>query len=354
MSKRILVINPGSTSTKIAVFEGERKLFDETQRYTSEELSAFHWVMGQVDFRKAAIEKALAAHGFDLTTLDGICARGGQLPPCESGTYLVDQTMVDYMYTVKNAAHASNLGCVLALQLAQGLKIPAFICDPVSVDELEDVARVTGFAPMARVSFFHALNHRSMGRKAAAMLGTTYENCNLIICHLGGGVTSAAHRKGRAVEVCNIFDEGCFSMDRAGGLPVRQVVELCFSGAGKEDILHRLETNSGIVSYLGTRDFRVVERRAFEEQDPLARRVFDALAYQLSRDIGSLAAVLRFQVDAIVLTGGMAYSQRLTDAVKGYVEKIAPVLVLPGENEMLSLAQGALRVLHGREQAKKF
>ena len=156
------------------------------------------------------------------------------------------------------------------------------------------------------------------------------------------------------MEVCNIFDEGCFSMDRAGGLPVRQVVELCFSGVGKEDILHRLETNSGIVSYLGTRDFRVVERRAFEEQDPLARRVFDALAYQLSRDIGSLAAVLRFQVDAIVLTGGMAYSQRLTDAVKGYVEKIAPVLVLPGENEMLSLAQGALRVLHGREQAKKF
>ena len=189
MSKRILVINPGSTSTKIAVFEGERKLFDETQRYTSEELSAFHWVMEQVDFRKAAIEKALAAHGFDLATLDGICARGGQLPPCESGTYLVDQTMVDYMYTVKNAAHASNLGCVLALQLAQGLKIPAFICDPVSVDEMVDEARITGLPEIRRIMLGHALNCRAMARRCAEeVLHKPLEDCRLIVLHLGGGI----------------------------------------------------------------------------------------------------------------------------------------------------------------------
>ena len=354
MSKRILVINPGSTSTKIAVFEGERKLFDETQRYTSEELSAFHWVMEQVDFRKAAIEKALAAHGFDLTTLDGICARGGQLPPCESGTYLVDQTMVDYMYTVKNAAHASNLGCVLALQLAQGLKIPAFICDPVSVDEITDIARVTGQKGMVRESYFHALNHRGMARKAAALLGKRYEECDLVVSHLGGGITSAAHQHGRAVDVSNIFDEGCFSMDRPGGLPIHQVVELCFSGRSKEEVLRQLDTGSGIVSYLNTRDFRTVEKMAFEEDNAEAKLIFEALAYQLSKDIAALSAVLHFQVDAIVLTGGMAYSKRLCALVDSYVHRIAPVLVLPGEAEMLSLAQGALRVLLGQEQAKKF
>ena len=188
MSKRILVINPGSTSTKIAVFEGERKLFDETQRYTSEELSAFHWVMEQVDFRKAAIEKALAAHGFDLTTLDGICARGGQLPPCESGTYLVDQTMVDYMYTVKNAAHASNLGCVLALQLAQGLKIPAFICDPVSVDEMVDEARITGLPEIRRTMLGHALNCRAMARRCAEEVRSISFGMDVFsLCWQGGG-----------------------------------------------------------------------------------------------------------------------------------------------------------------------
>ena len=350
---KILVINPGSTSTKIAVYEEEQPVYTQTIQHEAAELAPFAHVSDQLGYRLGMIRTALDKAGIRLSDLDAVSARGGFTKPVQAGTYRVDGDVVEAMYHARKE-HAANLGSLLAWELTRDTDIPAFFVDPVSVDELEDVARVTGFAPMERVSFFHALNHRSMGRKAAAILGTTYENCNLIICHLGGGVTSAAHRKGRAVEVCNIFDEGCFSMDRAGGLPVRQVVELCFSGAGKEDILHRLETNSGIVSYLGTRDFRVVERRAFEEQDPLARRVFDALAYQLSRDIGSLAAVLRFQVDAIVLTGGMAYSQRLTDAVKGYVEKIAPVLVLPGENEMLSLAQGALRVLHGREQAKIF
>ena len=229
MSKRILVINPGSTSTKIAVFEGERKLFDETQRYTSEELSAFHWVMEQVDFRKAAIEKALAAHGFDLTTLDGICARGGQLPPCESGTYLVDQTMVDYMYTVKNAAHASNLGCVLALQLAQGLKIPAFICDPVSVDEMVDEARITGLPEIRRTMLGHALNCRAMARRCAEeVLHKPLEDCRLIVLHLGGGSSARLFIGGKMVDGVR-DDEWMFAPERMGGVSLQPLVRLCLS-----------------------------------------------------------------------------------------------------------------------------
>jgi butyrate kinase len=223
------------------------------------------------------------------------------------------------------------------------------------VDELPDVARVTGFAEMERVSFVHALNHRSMARKAAAMLGKTYDQCNFVVAHLGGGVTTAAHQKGRMVEVNNVFDEGCFSMDRAGNLPVQQVVDYCFhSGKTQAEILRQLETNSGVVSYLGTRDFRDVERMAFEEGNAKAKLIFDAMVYQLSRDIGSMSAVLHFDVDAIILTGGMAYSKRLPAAIEEYVKKIAPIMLLPGENEMLSLAQGALRVLRGEEQALKF
>ena len=265
-----------------------------------------------------------------------------------------DEDVVDEMQHKARKEHAANLGSLLAWELTRDTDIPAFFVDPVSVDELPDVARVTGFAGMERVSFVHALNHRSMARKAAQMLGTTYDKCNFVVAHLGGGVTTAAHQKGRMVEINNVFDEGCFSMDRAGSLPVQQVIDFCFSGKTKAEVLRTLETNSGVVSYLGTRDFRDVERMAFEEGNEKARLIFDAMVYQLSRDIASMAAVLKFDVDAIILTGGMAYSKRLPAAIGDYVKKIAPIMILPGENEMLSLAQGALRVLRGEEQARKF
>ena len=353
---KILVINPGSTSTKIAIYEGETPVYAETIRHAPADLAPFPGVLDQLDYRKELILRALDKAGYRLSDLDGISARGGFTKPVTAGTYTVDEDVVEAMHHPVHE-HASNLGTLLAWELKKACPekdIPAFFVDPVSVDEITDVARVTGFAGIERQSFFHALNHRGMARVAAAQLGKKYEDCDLVVCHLGGGITSAAHHHGRAVEVCNIFEEGCFSMDRPGGLPVHAVVDLCFSGRSKEDIVRQLDTASGVVSYLGTQDFREVEEMAFDKQDPKARRIFDALAYQLAKDIGALSAVLSFHVDAIVLTGGMAYSQRFTDAVSAYVKSIAPIIVLPGESEMLSLCQGALRVLSGEETAKKF
>ena len=350
----VLVINPGSTSTKIAIYQDENPIYTESINHTPADLAPFPRVLDQLEYRLEMIRAALDKAGFPLSELEAVSARGGFTKPVVAGTYRVDEDVVEEMRYHARKEHAANLGSLLAWELTKDTDIPAFFVDPVSVDELPDVARVTGFAGMERVSFVHALNHRSTARKAAEQLGKTYPECNFVVAHLGGGVTTAAHQKGRMVEINNVFDEGCFSMDRGGSLPVQQVIDFCFSGLSKTEVLRRLETCSGVVSYLGTRDFRDVERMAFDEGNEKAKLVFDAMVYQLSRDIASMAAVLKFEVDAIVLTGGMAYSKRLCAAVEDYVKKIAPILILPGENEMLSLAQGALRVLRGEEQARKF
>ena len=350
----VLVINPGSTSTKIAIYQDENPIYTESINHTPADLAPFPRVLDQLEYRLKMIRAALDKAGFPLSELEAVSARGGFTKPVVAGTYRVDEDVVEEMRYHARKEHAANLGSLLAWELTKDTDIPAFFVDPVSVDELPDVARVTGFAGMERGSFVHALNHRSTARKAAAQLGKTYPECNFVVAHLGGGVTTAAHRKGRMVEINNVFDEGCFSMDRGGSLPVQQVIDFCFSGLSKTEVLRRLETCSGVVSYLGTRDFRDVERMAFDEGNEKAKLVFDAMVYQLSRDIASMSAVLKFDVDAIVLTGGMAYSKRLCAAVEDYVKKIAPILILPGENEMLSLAQGALRVLRGEEQARKF
>ena len=352
---KILVINPGSTSTKIAVYEAETPVYAETINHTPADLAPFDGVLAQLDYRLGMIRAALDKAGYNLTELDAVSARGGFTKPVVAGTYRIDEDVVDEMQHKARKEHAANLGSLLAWELTKDTDIPAYFVDPVSVDELPDVARVTGFAEMERVSFVHALNHRSMARKAAGMLGKTYQECNFVVAHLGGGVTTAAHQKGRMVEVNNVFDEGCFSMDRAGNLPVEQVVDYCFSsGKTKAEILRQLETNSGVVSYLGTRDFRDVERMAFEEGSEKAKLIFDAMVYQLSRDIGSMSAVLHFNVDAIVLTGGMANFRYVTENIIKKVDFIAPVEVLPGEFEMEALAEGAIAVLNGEEEAKEF
>lgn len=349
----VLVINPGSTSTKIAIYEEESVIYSETIDHEAADLAPFSCVLEQLDYRKALILAALEKAGYALTDLDAISGRGGFMKHIPSGTYRVTDAVVEAMHQPLHE-HASNLGPLLAKELADSAGIPAFFVDPVSVDEITDVARVTGMDGMERESFFHCLNHKGVARKAAQQLGKTYETCNLVVCHLGGGVTSAAHQKGRAVDVTNIYDEGCFSMDRAGALPVHQLVDLCFSGKSKEEILMQLATSCGVVSYLGTRDFRTVQQMAFEQGNAKAKRVFDAMVYQLSKDIASLSSVMCMDVDAIVLTGGMAYSDLFCNAVEARVGKIAPVLRFPGEMEMLSLAQGALRVLHGEEEAGIF
>lgn len=351
---KVLVINPGSTSTKIAIYEKETPIYSESINHTAEELAHYHSVVDQLDYRLELIHSALEKAGYHITELDAVSARGGFTKPVVAGTYRIDENVVDTMMHHAVHDHASNLGPLLAWELTKDTDIPAFFVDPVSVDELTDIARVTGFSKMERRSFFHALNHRSTARKAAEQLGKTYETCNLVVAHLGGGVTTAAHKQGRAVEVCNLYDEGCFAMDRGGALPVNQLIDYCFSGVTKQEVLKTLSSQSGVLSYLGTKDFKSVVDRAFDDGDEKSMLIFKALAYQLSKDIGAMSSVLQYDIDAIVITGGMAYSERLIDEISKYVSKIAPILVLPGENEMLSLAQGALRVLNGEEKARKY
>jgi len=349
---QVLVINPGATSTKIAVFADGKEVMRRNIEHSYDELGRFLHVVDQLPFRKALILQALAESGFSLTDFAAVAGRGGPLRHVPSGTYRVNDRAVADVVNPPYGEHPSSLGLVLARELADETGIPAFFTDPVSVDEMTAVARVSGFAGMERESFFHALNQKSVARRAAALLGKPYEKVRLIVAHMGGGVSVAAHENGLIVDVFNVKDEGCFSMDRGGSLPVSAVVNLCFSGLPEQAVRRRLGQEAGVFSYLGTKDFREAERRAFSG-DGGAKLVFDALAYQLSKDIGSMAAVLRFAVDAIVLTGGAANSARLCDAIRGYVEPLARVLVLPGEEEMQSLADGAFRVLNG-EAAKEY
>lgn len=350
---KLLIVNPGATSTKIAVFQDEEQLYKLTIDHSAQELDQFDRVIDQAEFRKAAILNAVAAAGYQLSDFDAVCGRGGLYRPIPSGTYAVNDRVMHDVETAPYGEHPSNLGAYLARELGDMVGIPAFFVDPVCVDEMTEVAHYSGFAGFRRLCQFHALNHKSIGRKAARELGKAYEDVNLIVCHLGGGVSVGAHQHGRVVDVCNVKDEGSMGMDRGGGLPVNQVIDYCFSGRTKEEIKKTLGRRSGMFSYLGTTDFRVVCAR-MAEGDPKAAEAYQALVYQLSKDIGAMAAVLHFQVDAIVYTGGMAYEQSFCDDITACVGKIAPVIRLPGEEEMRSLAEGALRVLRGQQEAGQY
>ena len=350
---KVLVLNPGATSTKVSIFEEENEIFRTNLVHKAEELTPFTHVIEQGPFRKRLILEAVEGAGYRLTDFDAVCGRGGLLRHIPSGTYLVSDQAIRDVMDPPYGEHASNLGVLLSRELGDMAGIPAFFVDPVCVDEMTPVAHVSGFRGMQRESFFHALNQKSIARKAAKLLGKSYEEARLIVVHMGGGVSVAAHENGLAVDDFNVKDEGAFGMDRGGGLPVNAVINLCYSGITKKEVKKLLGTEAGAYSYVGTKDFREVERRAFEEKDPDCRLVFDAMAYQLAKDVGAMAAVLKFRVDAIVYTGGMAYSDRFTQAITDYVGNLAQILRLPGEEEMRSLAEGALRVLHG-EPAKVY
>lgn len=345
---RIFVINPGATSTKIAIFEEETAVFSKTITHDADALAPFSQVLDQVEYRLALIRQALEESGFCLQDLDAICARGGLLRHIPAGTYRITDRVLADIYHPPYGEHAANLGVVLADRLARPAGLPAFFVDPVSVDELSGLARISGCAGMERESFFHALNQKCAARKAAQQLGKPYAALQLIVAHLGGGVSVAAHDHGRVIDNYNVKDDGAMGMDRGGALPVGAVVKLCFSGLTQAEVQAKLGSGAGVFSYLGTRDLRLVERRAFQEADAQALQIFQALAYQLAKDIGAMAAVLRYQVDAIVYTGGMAHSDRLCREISSYVGPLAPVLRFPGEFEMQALAAGALRVLHGQ------
>ena len=355
MSYKTLVINPGSTSTKIGVYEDETPILVETLRHSAEEIGKYATIFDQYEFRKDVILKVLADKNFDVKELKAVVGRGGLLKPVEGGTFAVDEKMLEDLKVGVMGQHASNLGGIIADEIAKSLNIPAFIVDPVVVDELQDVARISGMPEIERMSIFHALNQKAVARRYAAEQGKDYDDVNLIVVHLGGGVSVGTHKNGRVIDVNNALDgEGPFSPERSGGVPVGSLVELCYSGKFTlAEMKKKITGRGGMVAYLNTNDFIEIEKKALEG-DKEYKLIFDAFVYQVAKEIGKNAAVLSGNVDAVILTGGIAYSKPVVAGISEMVSFIAPIVVYPGEDELLALAQGGLRVLKGEEIARKY
>jgi butyrate kinase len=351
---RILTINPGATSTKIAVFDGEKPVLKKIVEHQGPDLKNFACVFDQYQYRLELVLKSLNEDGIALKSLNAIVGRGGLLKPLAGGTYAVNEAMVEDLRQAKRGEHASNLGAVLAYNLAEELGIPAFIVDPVSVDELEPVARVSGSPELDRISMCHALNMKAVSRKVAADMREKYADVNLVVAHLGTGVSLSVHHGGRMVDISDGKEEGPFAPDRCGGLPASQLTKLCYSGKYTyEELKRRLLGSGGIYAYFGTKDIREVEKMAYGGNDK-AELLLEAFVYQVAKEIGALATVLSGRVDRIILTGGIAYSKRIVDGISKRVSFIAPVVVIAGEEELESLASGALRVLSGEEQPREY
>ena len=351
-SSKILVINPGSTSTKVAVFEGEDILASETLRHSAEEISKYSNTMEQLAFRKQAVLDFLERSNVTVESLKAVVGRGGTLPPMEGGVYEVDDDLVNALVEY-DEGHASSLGGIIAREIASITGIPAFIVDPVTTDELEDIARYSGIVEIERKSIFHALNQKAVARRAALSIGNKYEECNMIVVHLGGGISVGAHKHGRVVEVANALDgDGPFSPERSGGVPTSSLVKLCYSGKYSEaEMRKKIVGGGGLVAYYGTNSLFDVEK-ACEANDEKALLYYEGMAYQVAKEIGRCAAALSGDVQAIVLTGGAARSQILVDWITKRVKFISQVLVFPCEDEMEALCQGALRVFAGEDIAK--
>lgn len=355
MSFSILTINPGSTSTKIAVFEDEKEIFSKTLRHSAEELNPFTTVASQFQFRKDIILSELQRAGIQISGFHAIVGRGGLVKPIESGIYEVNDALAHDLEHPVMGEHASNLGGLIARDIAREIHngAKAYIADPVVVDELEPIARLSGHPAMERVSIFHALNQKVIARTYAKETGKKYEELNLIVAHMGGGVSVGAHCQGRVVDVNNALDgDGPFSPERSGGLPTGALVELCYSGKSKGEVKKILKGEGGVVAYLGTNDMRFVEEKAATEES--YAMVQNAMCYQIAKEIGAMAAVLKGKVDAILLTGGIAYGKPITDYIREMVEFIAPVKVYPGEDEMRALAMNGLMILRGETMAKNY
>ncbi len=355
MSFKILVINPGSTSTKIGVYEDEKQVLDETLRHSSEEIAQYSSIYGQFEFRKDVILDVLREKNISINTLNAVVGRGGLLKPIEGGTYSVNESMLKDLKVVILGQHASNLGGIIANEIAKDLNIPSFIVDPVVVDEMEEIARISGIPEIERVSIFHALNQKAVAKRYANEVNKKYEDINVIVAHMGGGISVGAHKSGRVVDVNNALDgEGPFSPERSGGLPVGDLVKLCFSGKYTHDEIKKMiNGKGGFVAHYNTNDARTVAG-AMRDGDKKAEILLKAMAYQIAKEIGKCAAVLSGKVEAIILTGGIAYGKEIVDLIKERVEFIAQVVVYPGEDELLALAQGGLRVLKGEEIAKEY
>ncbi|TRM12655.1 butyrate kinase [Lentibacillus cibarius] len=352
---RTLVINPGSTSTKFGVFDDGKCILEKTIRHSTVELASFKHIIEQFTFRKQVILQQLDIEGINVSKLSAVCGRGGLLRPIEGGTYEVNETMLTDLRNGYNGDHASNLGGIIAHEIANGLNIPAFIVDPVVVDELQDIARVSGVPELPRKSVFHALNQKAAARKAAEKMNIPYAEANLIVAHMGGGITVGVHHNGRVIDVNNgLHGDGPFSPERAGTVPAGDLVSMCFSGQYYlDEIMKKIVGQGGLVAYLHTNDAKEVEER-IENGDDEASFIYDAMAYQIAKEIGAASTVLNGNVDAIVLTGGLAYGKMFTDMIVDRVNWIADTLIYPGENELRTLYEGAQRVLKGEETAKVY
>lgn len=348
----ILVINPGSTSTKVAIFKNEENLYQKNLSHSAEEVARFARVTDQYEYREAMILDWLKEIGISTESLAAVVGRGGLLKPMPGGTYRVTDVMIEDLKIGIQGEHASNLGGIIAKAIADPEGIPALITDPVATDEMDDIARISGLPELPRRSLVHALNIKAVARRAARDMGKGYADFNFIMVHLGGGISIAPLKKGKILDVNGADDAGPFSPERTGGLPVGELAKLCYSGKYTyAEMRKKILGKSGLVAYLGTNNARDVVK-LIEEGDKNADLIFDAMAYQIAKEIGSMAVVLKGEVDAIVLTGGLAYSELLCDRIRRRTEFIAPVKIYPGEDEMLALAQGAVRILKGEEKPK--
>ncbi|KXZ39022.1 butyrate kinase [Alkalithermobacter thermoalcaliphilus JW-YL-7 = DSM 7308] len=348
----ILVINPGSTSTKVGIFKGKENVIQKTLVHSSQELEKYEKLIDQYEFRKNMIIKWMEEEGYSTSQLIAVVGRGGLLRPMPGGTYKVTDKMIEDLRIGVQGEHASNLGGIIAKAIADMENIESYIVDPVAVDEFEDIARISGIPQITRRSLGHALNIKAVGRKVANSLGYKFEDMNMIVAHLGGGISIAPVKKGKNVDYNNANEMGPFSPERTGGLPVGDLAKMCFSGKYTfNEIKTKLRGKGGLVAYLGTNDAREVMKR-IENGDEKAKLVFDAMAYQIGKEIGAMATVLNGDVKAIVITGGLAYSKYLTDYITDMVSFIAPVIVEPGEDELKALNEGALRVINNEETPK--
>lgn len=348
MAQLILVLNPGSTSTKAAVYQDERPLLSRSIVHTNQDLAPYPTLYDQLDYRVSLVRSWLAQEGFDLKRLAAVVGRGGIIPNIVAGGYQVDAGLLDCLRHHTVFDHASNLGGLMAAAFAQPLNIPAFIYDAVTSDELLPEARVTGFREVTRTSFCHVLNARATAHKYAQAMGRTYEDMNLVVAHLGGGISISAHSHGRIIDSVS-DDAGPFSPDRAGSLNMQYVVELCYSGRyTKAEMMKKIRGEGGMSALLGTHDAREIERR-IQAGDEHAALVYRAQALQIAKGVGIMLGCFQELIDAVILTGGLAHSKMLTDMVVGYLHDLCRIVILPGENEMEALALGALRMLRGEE-----
>lgn len=351
MSFKILAINPGSTSTKIAIYEDTKEISRKSIEHPSEEIAKYNKITDQYEMRYKQIMDFLEENNFDVKELAAVVGRGGPLPPVRSGAYEVNDAMVDRLKNRPIIEHASNLGAIIAKEIADSIGVKAYIYDSISVDELDDIARISGLADIERQSLTHCLNMRAAAIKTAGNIGKSYKDCNFVVAHLGGGISLSAHRKGKMADMVSDV-EGPFSPERAGVLPTDKLVELCYSNE-KSDVKKKLRGKGGLVSYLNTNSVLEVEDK-INNGDEKAKLVLEAMAYQVAKAIGELSVVLEGDIDRIILTGGIVYSEMVTEWIRKRVAFIAPVQLLPGENELESLALGALRVLKGEEEAYEY